>query len=164
MYQVPPKVPRSWGKFLRWKRGYSESYSRPVGEWVFFSIVYVCVRVYIAVPALCHMCPSPSGMAVSFLRAALEGARLLGPGSCSGDFTMDNIIICCRVDVGAACWPCSRALYCRAAERRGCQGTLIGCINDIPWIYMAVSYVLLTMYYWWWFMVVYLPETFFHHY
>lgn len=43
---------------------------------------------------------SPSGVAASFLRPELEVARLVGPCWCSGDFTMADIIICCRAVAG----------------------------------------------------------------
>lgn len=38
---------------------------------------------------------SPSGVAASFRRPELEGARLVGPCWCSGDL-MDDMIICWR--------------------------------------------------------------------
>lgn len=59
---------------------------------------------------------SPSGVAASFLRPELEGARLVGPCWCSGDLTMDDIIICCRVEAGLV-W-LLRSLYCRAVGGR----------------------------------------------
>lgn len=45
---------------------------------------------------------SPSGVAVAFLRSELEGARLVGPCWCSGDFTMADMIICWRAVAGFA--------------------------------------------------------------
>lgn len=60
--------------------------------------------------------PLPSGVGVSFLRPELEGARLVGPCWCSGDFTMADIIICCRAVGGFVELPWS--LYCRAGLER----------------------------------------------
>lgn len=60
---------------------------------------------------------SPSGVAASFLRPELEGARLPGTCWCSGDFTMDVRIICWRAD--GADPGLARSLYCSAAGASG---------------------------------------------
>lgn len=56
---------------------------------------------------------SPSGVAVSFRRPELEGARLVGPCWCSGDL-MEEMIICWRAAAGLL--GVLTSLYCSAAD------------------------------------------------
>lgn len=92
----------------------------------------LCYHECVSVCDTCFTCActrpkkrrSPSGVAVSFLRPELEGARLLGPCWCSGDFTMDDMIICCRADAVVVGLP--RSLYCKAADTEGQHPVLRG--------------------------------------
>lgn len=56
---------------------------------------------------------SPSGVAASFRRPELEGARLVGPCWCSGDL-MEDMIICWRAE--AELDGLLRSLYWSAAD------------------------------------------------
>lgn len=78
--------------------------------------IYVSVRVKKGCASSETSCVhSPSGVAVSFLRPELEGARLVGPCWCSGDFIAD-MIICCRAAAGFV--ELGWSLYWSAGVRR----------------------------------------------